>query len=217
MKVLIIMSVVIFPLLGLMESKAPGNQDSISELQLNMAKVAQIQKIEVDRQQSELKIYRIIQRFNPDMPKALRKAVAREIIEMSSKYPNLDANLICATITHESARSWEPKVTSSAGAMGLMQIMPATGKWLAQMKGIQWSNAENVLFNPIYNIRLGSHYLSYLIEMYELDGGLAAYNGGGKIVERWLANNKADGILWDETQNYIPNVLNLYAEFRSTN
>ena len=54
-----------------------------------------------------------------------------------------------------------------------------------------------------------------MIEMYDLEGGLAAYNGGGKRAALWLANNKADGILWAETQDYIPYVLKLYAEFRT--
>ena len=134
---------------------------------------------------------------------------------MSVKYPNLDVNLICATITHESARTWDPKVVSKAGAMGLMQIMPATGKWLSKYEGISWTGAEEVLFDPIYNIRLGTRYLSALIETYDLEGGLAAYNGGDKRVKLWLANDKADGILWPETRAYIPFVLNLYDEFKS--
>ena len=48
------------------------------------------------------------------------------------------------------------------------------------------------------------------------EGGLAAYNGGDKRVKLWLANDKADGILWPETRAYIPFVLNLYDEFKST-
>ena len=95
-----------------------------------------------------------------------------------------------------------------------MQVMPETGKFLAKIEGLNWDSAEAVLFNPVYNIRLGSKYLSKLIEMYQVDGGLAAYNGGGRRAEMWLAHNRANGVLFKETQNYVPAVLSLYDEFR---
>ena len=155
-------------------------------------------------------------RYNKKMPAAMKQAIADEILEMTLKYPNLDVDLICATITHESARSWNPKVVSKAGAMGLMQIMPRTGKWLAKSEGVEWTSTEAVLFDPIHNIRLGTRYLSKLINTYDLEGGLAAYNGGWKRAKKWLANDKADGILWAETRSYIPHVLKLYDKYKST-
>ncbi|GBE27589.1 soluble lytic murein transglycosylase precursor [bacterium BMS3Bbin03] len=106
-------------------------------------------------------------------------------------------------------------MTSPVGAMGLMQIMPGTGMFLSEFEGIAWINAETVLFNPIYNIRLGTRYLSTLIDIYGLQGGLAAYNGGEKRAALWLAHNKANGILWPETQKYVPAVLNLYQQFQN--
>jgi len=167
-------------------------------------------------QNNEQKIVTIMNRYNKKMPAAMKQAIADEILEMSLKYPNLDVDLICATITHESARSWNPKVVSKAGAMGLMQIMPRTGKWLSKSEGVEWTSTEAVLFDPIYNIRLGTRYLSKLINTYDLEGGLAAYNGGWKRAKKWLANDKADGILWAETRSYIPHVLKLYDKYRST-
>ena len=82
---------------------------------------------------------------------------------MSVKYPNLDVNLICATITHESARTWEPEVVSKAGAMGLMQIMPATGEWLSKYEGITWTGAEE-------NHRIDRAHAFVLRYAYLLDG-----------------------------------------------
>lgn len=133
---------------------------------------------------------------------------------MSVKYTNLDVDLICATITHESALTWNPEIKSHAGAIGLMQIMPATGMYLARFEEITWTSAEEILEDPIYNIRMGSRYLSTLISYYDLEGGLAAYNGGEKTASRWLANNKADGILYAETRDYIPAVKKLYKKFQ---
>ena len=50
---------------------------------------------------------------------------------------------------------------------------------------------------------------------YDLDGGLAAYNGGEKRVGMWLAQNKLDTVLWPETRKYVPSVLELYDEYRN--
>jgi len=160
------------------------------------------------------KVMYIIDKYNPDMPSSEKYEIANEIYNMSLKYTNLDIDLICATITHETANTWDPNVISRAGAMGLMQIMPATGMFIAQYEGITWTSREDVLLNPIYNIRIGSRYLASLIQMYGVDGGLAAYNGGEKRAALWIANGRADGILWSETSRYVPSVLGLYQEYR---
>jgi len=160
------------------------------------------------------KVMYIIDKYNPDMPSSEKYEIANEIYNMSMKYTNLDIDLICATITHETANTWDPNVISRAGAMGLMQIMPATGMFIAQYEGITWTSKEDVLLNPIYNIRIGSRYLASLIQMYGVDGGLAAYNGGEKRAALWIANGRADGILWSETSRYVPSVLGLYQEYR---
>lgn len=162
------------------------------------------------------KVVRIINRFNRKMSDDMKTKIADEVYKMSVKYPNLDVDLICATITHESGCDWNPEAFSRAGAMGLMQIMPRTGKWLSRFEGIKWTNAEDILFNPIHNIRLGSRYLSYLKELYGLEGGLAAYNGGGVRVRKWIASGKDDNVLWAETRSYIPYVLKWYDEFKGT-
>jgi len=171
--------------------------------------------VDAVRQSNIQKVMKLIAKFNPQMPSNIRYDIANEIYEMSIKYANLDVDLICATITHESARTWNPKVTSPVGAMGLMQIMPGTGMFLAEFENISWVNPQSVLFNPIYNIRLGCRYLSTLIDIYGLQGGLAAYNGGEKRAAMWLAHNKANGILWPETQKYVPAILNLYKQFQN--
>lgn len=177
--------------------------------------VAAVNRIDRERQQARRKVDSIIRRFNPDMPVAQKEQIANEIYAMSVKYPNLDIDLICATITHESGRTWSPQAKSRAGALGLMQIMPTTGKWLARFEDINWTSDRDVLFDPVYNIRLGTRYLSALVETYDLYGGLAAYNGGGKRVRLWLKNDKNDELLWAETRDYVPFVLKLYEEFRS--
>jgi len=167
------------------------------------------------RQYNIQKIMKIIDKYNKTMPSGMKYEIADEIYNMSVKYTNLDVDLICATITHESGSTWEAEIVSEAGAMGLMQLMPALGLWIAYYEGITWTSPEEILFNPIYNIRIGSRMLSTFINMYDLEGGLAAYNGGEKRAAIWIANNKADGILWSETSNYIPYILKYYQQFKT--
>ena len=173
--------------------------------------------VDVDRvrQFKIQRILNIIDQYNKVMSHDHKFKIAEEIYTMSIKYDNLDIDLICATITHESALTWSPQVVSSAGAMGLMQIMPTTGIFLCRMEGIEWTSAEEVLFDSINNIRLGCRYLSQLISSYEIDGGLAAYNGGERRAALWIKNNRQDEtILWEETRGYIPAVLRLYKQFQ---
>ena len=108
------------------------------------------------------KTMKIINKYNRKLDEKLKFEIANEIYLMSIKYSNLDIDLICATITHESALTWEQDVISPAGAMGLMQIMPNTGYFLSKLEGIPWTTAENVLYYPIKNIIMGCRYLSAL-------------------------------------------------------
>jgi soluble lytic murein transglycosylase len=194
------------------------------EVQEDRMKIAELEKqindmrsaLDADsvRQFNIQKIITIIDQYNVEMPVHQKYEIAEEIFRMANKYSNINVDLICATITHESAGTWDPEVVSPAGAMGLMQIMPTTGMFVATFENLVWSSPEEILFDPIYNIRIGSRYLSTLIDLYDIDGGLAAYNGGERRAALWLGNGKANGILARETQEYVPAVTKLYAEFQ---
>ena len=163
------------------------------------------------------KIMSIIDVYNKDLPPVIKYEIANEIYIASIKYTNLDIDLICATITHESAGTWNPTIKSHAGAIGLMQIMPATGVYLAEYEDISWTSENEILTNPIYNIRMGTRYLSMLVSYYGVDGGLAAYNGGERQASLWIKSNKADGILWSETESYVPAIIKLWDKYKSQN
>jgi len=178
----------------------------------------QVQKaasLDQSRRAALKKITSIIDRYNETMSETQKAQVAGTIYEMSLKYQNLDLDLICATITHESALTWDPTVVSPAGALGLMQIMPYMGAVLCKNEGIEWTSAEKILFDPVSNIRMGCRYLSSLIELYEVDGGLAAYNGGAVRAAMWLASGRDNEVLYEETRGYIPAILKLYDTYRN--
>jgi soluble lytic murein transglycosylase len=143
----------------------------------------------------------------------------QSVIRQQAAAKHLDPALIAAVIDTET--KFDPR-TSSAGAVGLMQILPQTASFLAHRSGATtFSTAD--LGTPAVNIAYGSYYLRYLLDQY---GGntvlaLAAYNGGQANVSRWLTEARADGhrfglsdIGFPETRAYVEKVLKARDDYR---
>lgn len=184
-------------------------------LEQQMQSIQTLVDSDKERQTSLTKITKIIYYYNPALAENTKYLIANEIYDMSLKYDNLDIDLICATITHETALTWQPDIKSPAGAMGLMQIMPATGRYLSRLEGIPWTNAQEILYNPVFSIKMGCRYLSSLIELYHIDGGLAAYNGGASRAAKWIASGRNNQVLFEETRGYVPAILDLYDIYKN--
>lgn len=93
---------------------------------------------------------------------------------------------------------------SSVGALGLMQLMPATAKRVARKQRVKW-RGRTTLLEPAVNVRLGSAYLSELLSLCAGNAALAtaSYNAGPKRVKRWLPKSEPmDAQLWIETIPY---------------
>lgn len=126
----------------------------------------------------------------------------------------IDGALIASVANAESGFNETAK--SSKGAIGIMQLMPSTAKWVAEKMGEQFQ--EEKLFDAEYSLKLGSFYLSYLIKSFDDEKlGLCAYNAGPTCVRSWLANSKysQDGktlsvIPFTETRQYIDKVYKNY-------
>ena len=125
----------------------------------------------------------------------------------------VDRSLILGVARSESL--FMPDVRSSAGAVGLMQLMPATGQQVAQALGIRY-RGQQTLTNPVTNARLGSEYLNQMLRRFDQNRVLAAaaYNAGPHRVDRWLPHTgrmPADvwlaSIPYDETRAYVQRVL----------
>lgn len=128
---------------------------------------------------------------------ALRDAASRH---------SIDYELLQALVAAESG--FDAQAVSPKGAMGLMQLMPAT----AQRYGVaadKRSSIEKKLFDPRINIATGTRYFRDLIAMFpgQIELAIAAYNAGEGAVQR--AGNKIPN--YKETQNYVQTVLQLYA------
>jgi soluble lytic murein transglycosylase len=138
------------------------------------------------------------------------------IKEYAAEY-NVDPILVAAIIKTESA--WEPAAKSNKGAIGLMQIMPDTGEWIAGKLKMDYS--DSMLEDPETNIMMGCWYLNFLLERFEKDSVIAAYNAGHGAVADWLENAQysADGktltsIPYAETEAYVQKVLKAYDKYK---
>lgn len=118
---------------------------------------------------------------------------------------DLDPALVAAVIYQES--KFRPDARSESGAIGLMQLLPATAEGIALRTGGSAFRLED-LYDPELNVRYGCWYLRNLLRKYgSLETALAAYNGGQGNVDR--------GIRYPETKEYVENVLrfrDIYAQ-----
>jgi soluble lytic murein transglycosylase len=145
----------------------------------------------------------------------------QDIIRQQAQQKHLDPALIAAVIYAES--KFDPR-PSSAGAQGLMQVLPQTAEFLARRSGAHTFTTAD-LATPQVNIAYGSYYLRYLLDEYGDSTmlALAAYNGGEANVNRWLAAARAQGrrlsvgaIPFPETRAYVLKVLQAQRDYRRT-
>jgi soluble lytic murein transglycosylase-like protein len=161
-------------------------------------------------------------RSGPDMPRAVAVPTAapkliaffevspdykqvQHHLRAASRAHGVDIELLKALIAAESG--FDASAVSPKGAVGLMQIMPATAqRW--GVKGDPKTSIEEKLADPAVNIKAGTRYLRYLLDRFRgnLELALAAYNAGeGSVIRagRQVPNFR-------ETQNYVQTVLQLY-------
>jgi soluble lytic murein transglycosylase-like protein len=131
--------------------------------------------------------------------------VVKHHLREASKALNIDYALLQALIATESG--FDALAVSPKGAIGLMQVMPATAERYG-VTGDKKTSVEKKLSDPGINIKTGTRYLSYLIHLFpdQLELALAAYNAGEGAVQR--AGNKIPN--YKETQNYVKTVMQLY-------
>ncbi len=137
--------------------------------------------------------------YDPSRFKQNQRRFADLITEAAEQYV-LPDSLVHAVVTAESA--YDPNALSSAGALGLMQLMPATAK--------RFGVTDRK--NPRANVYAGTRYLKQLLGMFDNDVrlALAAYNAGENAVIKY--DNQIPP--YPETQNYVRKVLKYYRQYR---
>jgi len=155
--------------------------------------------------------YKLLQRGEATRPKGwsdstywsnprLNRSAYKTLIMRESRRHGIDPALVRAVIHAESA--FNPRAVSSAGAAGLMQLMPATAARF---------NVRDV-FDPEENIRGGVAYLAFLLKLFDGDYrlALAAYNAGEGAVQRYKGIPP-----YEETTNYVARVMSLHQRYLS--
>jgi peptidoglycan lytic transglycosylase len=123
---------------------------------------------------------------------------------------HLNPALLAAVIEQES--KFNPDARSSTGAVGLMQLQPATAEGIAIRTGGSRFRLSD-LTNPEINVRYGAWYLRHLLDKYHDERtALAAYNAGQENVDRWQAAH--EGVQFSETRAYVARVERLKGIYR---
>jgi len=159
----------------------------------------------------------------PRLPDAVRELALplrhEDIIRQQATAKNVDPSLVAAVIYTESRFRDQ---TSHAGARGLMQITPATARYIARLSG-GTAFKQGDLATPQVNISYGVYYLRYLLRRYGDNKvlALAAYNGGEGNVDRWISEaslaEREFGIAqipFTETREYVGRVLDVQVDYR---
>jgi soluble lytic murein transglycosylase len=137
----------------------------------------------------------------------------------------IEPALIWAVMRQESA--FQPTVVSISDAIGLMQMLPATGARVAAALGLLAPSgrfSREFLFEPRVNIRLGARYLADLVGLVGVPAAFAAYNAGEHRVAEWWASPACRGtweldrfvdwIPFGQTRNYVRRVTSHYLRYR---
>jgi soluble lytic murein transglycosylase len=142
------------------------------------------------------------------------------VIREQAADKRLDPALIAGVIYAET--KFEPRA-SSAGALGLMQILPATADFIARKSGgVRFTTSD--LATPKINVAYGSWYLRYLLDHYEGNEllAVAAYNAGLANVDSWVSKARSEGhkltvagMPFPETREYVRRVRRAQVEYRS--
>ncbi len=133
------------------------------------------------------------------------RRVGDTIVTTARKH-DLDPLLIVALIEVESG--YRTRARSTAGALGLLQVRPATAKEVAVERGLAWRGAA-ALLEPETNVRLGTLYLAELLDQFDdLEHALAAYNRGPAAISRTLSGGGA------VPRSYVERVSQAYEDLR---
>ena len=153
------------------------------------------------------------ERVNGDADLELRYlAPYRELIEPQARAQGLELSWVYGLMRQESR--FVPGARSHAGAQGLMQVMPSTGRWVARKEGIR-GYQRAWLSDPRKNVMIGTSYMRMIMEGLDNDPVLASagYNAGPGRARRWRDSRPLEGAIYaetipfDETRRYVKKVM----------
>lgn len=144
------------------------------------------------------------------------------LVSRIARMYDLDPFLILAVARQES--TFRPSLISRAGAVGVMQVMPATARWMVSKDPELPRDAASRLLEPEHSIRLGAAYLRWMLNQFDgnLIYALAAYNGGPGNCTKWIRayghrppEAFIEAIPFEETRDYVKKVLGNLAAYHT--
>jgi soluble lytic murein transglycosylase len=153
----------------------------------------------------------------PDLPRKYWEALFPKPfwtdLKHSASANGLDPYLVASLIRQES--EFNPNAVSRANAVGLMQLLPKTGRAVAKEEKLKRYNASQ-LYTPAVNLQLGTRYFRGMVDRFggSFEYALAAYNAGSDRVEEWLGQGKyrdpqefVESIPFTETREYVQAIM----------
>jgi soluble lytic murein transglycosylase len=202
-----------------------ARREALRSSEINLA-IARIYRDRGDNPKAVL----ALQRAHPDYLLYQGDEISRELqeiffplvewdtIKQEAARHKIDPYVVAGLIRQESI--FDPRARSRANALGLMQLLPSTGKLVAKKQGVNFTTADQ-LFNPRINIQLGTAYLAGLLNKYErIEYAAAGYNAGPGRVVRWLQTLPTDledwveAIPFTETRLYVQAVVRNSRHYR---
>ena len=160
---------------------------------------------------------------DPALPRAFWEIIYplgwRADVAEAARKSGLDPYLVAAVVREES--SYYPRALSRAGARGLMQLMPATARPMADLRGLAFEGGS-LLDDPRANLDIGAAFLAGLVrEFGDPRLAIAAYNAGPKRARDWWKARRTsdmeafvEQIPYDETRQYVKRVMLSWEEYR---
>lgn len=198
--------------IGFFKMNDNNMNSNMKNIDIMVNQYKEIQKIDSDQLKVINKVKKIAHMYDTDLTETQLDSIGYLIYSLQFKYEHVNPDLICSHITAESG--WKHKATSTAKAKGLMQIVNTTGVYLAIKEGYtDVVNIEDLLYDPIINVKLGVRYIAELNQEHGLEGGIVGYNSGPKYAYAYTKNSDSQSIP-KETQAYLPRVLSLYNKYK---
>jgi peptidoglycan lytic transglycosylase len=160
----------------------------------------------------------------PDLPRVYWEALFPRPywtdLKKFSQANGLDPYLVASLVRQES--EFNPAAVSRANAVGLMQLLPRTGKLVSREEKLKHYNPSQ-LYSPTVNLQLGTRYFRGTVDHFggSLEYALAAYNAGSDRVEEWLGQGKyrdpqefVESIPFTETREYVQAILRNTSVYR---
>jgi|GEM_PF-1220413 len=184
-------------------------KDKFTEIYMQLQELTGMVSEENKREFYISRIVNVVSSNNGQLESETIYEISKNIYEVSLKY-NFNPLLICALIKVES--NFIIDSISNSYAFGLCQVRRFIARELSENIGIEWNGAEETLFNPENNIRIGMHYLALLYDDFgDMKLALTAYNHGPFKVQELMSQEN------EIPNGYADKVLDYYAQYRGFN